>query len=1723
MDMPLAFERVFAQTISRRFEHGPLGRGWRHNWQYSLTKDDDNTVVVTDPSGTPRIFQPDSRYSSRYLAQPGDYGVLRTSGGNLVLTESDGLKLTFSEGGRLLSMADTNGNSITCEYSGDLLTKLIHSSGPSLTLTYDGNGKITAIADHLNRETRYTYSGEYLASCETYDGLTTTYAYNATPGSLGLHGLAKIQLPDGTSHFFEYNSQGWLKSAYGDNNSERLDFAYADGGQVHVTDPMNHTNRYYFDNWGRLVRGENPLGEVTRMVFDEIGNLVEKIDPNGVSRKFSYDRKGNLIEALDASHHFRRLTYTRTLNRMASARDAGDRNLEFTHDSRGNLTDVVYGDGSRETLTYDQRGNPIEWTNRRDNVIRYSYDEQGRLTGKTYSDDSQTIYTYDSHGNLLSATDVQGEVTEFTWDENDYLIRVDYPEGRFFIFTYDAAGRRVSSEDQLGYRVTWRYDALGRLEAVSDGAGDLVEYGYDDLGRLIRKTCRNGMYSLYSYDAAGRLLRLANHRTNGGILSFFEYSYDRLGRRVGMNTHYGDWTYTYDNLGQLTDAELVSSHPDIQDQTLSFSYDLSGNRVEVVKNGERITYSANTVNQYVTADGKTMTYDADGNLVEEIGPDGIVNYEYDDENRLIGVTKGVDVWEYGYDALGNRVRVTFNGNTAHYVFDPFAMGNVVGEYAENGQWLARYTHGLGLVGKAAPGDGDVFYAFDPMGNASELTGADEAVKNMYAYMPFGDALLRRENIVNSFQFAGEMGVMAEGNGLHLMRARYYDSRDGRFTSMDPVGLAGGDMNLYRYAANNPVHRADPTGLSCNKKARPRSAKRRFVETYTQYHDHINMRNVKKHPSGLIDENAYGDKYFGLREKAYRQRQEMAVEIVNDDVIVDSWWSWIPGYEWFSGANNLADVVGGINDARNPGTSCRWNRKPTKAPKPPARGGARGASYSAGSQDPNEKQAIAGYGAPNYLADGTQVAYRVDFENTESASAPAQFVTVRDTLSDHLDLATLELLEAGFGDVVIPIPPGLQYFDKIVDYNYTDGDYDFSIQVRVEIGLEDGILWANFTSLDPENAAFELPPPVDVGFLMPENETGRGQGYVSFAVAPKPGLPSNTAVRNVATIQFDGSLLIDTNQVDPMDPSQGTDPEKEALVTFDTVRPTSTMVPLPEEVEPSFSVSWSGQDEDSGIAGYDVYVRENGGEWKLWLSGATGSSALFQGKRGSLYEFYSVAIDNAGNREEKAPGAEIQTVVADAAPGDINGDGKVDIADLVLALQICSGVEINTFVDVDADVNGDNRIGMVEASYILQELSKGEAQEEGFLRSPASYETDPIYGESDMEAMISGFSEFTLDFYHALGSTPSKQGKNLFFSAYSIENALTMTWAGARGQTEEQMAGTLHLELPQERFHPTLNALNIDLNSRDDQPPPSGDPFSLNVVNALWSRIGYPFLPSYLEVIATNYDAGVRVLDFVNNWEESRETINLWVEDQTNEKIKDLLPQGSITPDTAVVLTNAIYFKGSWYQEFDEDLTAEGPFFRLDGTTVTPDMMHGRLDTRYAEGIGFDAVELPYASPMFEEYQYPQELSMLLIVPEKGQFETVEGMLNKDQIDAVVSSLGHETVDLTFPKFEFECEIGCKTLLQSLGMADAFEPAAADFGNMVDPELSRPWIDEVYHKAFVAVDEEGTEAAAATAVVMTETSVPEVITVSADKPFIFLIRDQVTGSILFMGRVLDPTL
>jgi serpin B len=326
-----------------------------------------------------------------------------------------------------------------------------------------------------------------------------------------------------------------------------------------------------------------------------------------------------------------------------------------------------------------------------------------------------------------------------------------------------------------------------------------------------------------------------------------------------------------------------------------------------------------------------------------------------------------------------------------------------------------------------------------------------------------------------------------------------------------------------------------------------------------------------------------------------------------------------------------------------------------------------------------------------------------------------------------------------------------------------------------------------------------------------------------------------------------------------------------------------------------------------------------------------------------------------------------------------------------------------------------------------------------------------------------------------------------------------------------MAETLKFLLPQDELHPSFNSLDILLGQRGEGAQGKDEEgFRLNIVNAIWGQKDYKFLDEFLDVLAENYGAGLRILDFINQTEESRVTINDWVSDQTEGRIKDLIPPGVITALTRLVLTNAIYFNAAWEYPFDENATHDGPFYLLDGTEVTVPMMGQTESFRYAEGDGYQAVELPYDG---------RELSMVILLPEEGQFETFEGSLDASLVDAIIGDLKSQEVALTMPKFEFESEFGLKDTLSAMGMPIAFTDAA-DFSGMTGGKDLQ--IAEVIHKAFVSVDEAGTEAAAATAVVMELTAMPEEpVEITVNHPFIFLIRDIETGTILFIGRVVNP--
>ena len=395
----------------------------------------------------------------------------------------------------------------------------------------------------------------------------------------------------------------------------------------------------------------------------------------------------------------------------------------------------------------------------------------------------------------------------------------------------------------------------------------------------------------------------------------------------------------------------------------------------------------------------------------------------------------------------------------------------------------------------------------------------------------------------------------------------------------------------------------------------------------------------------------------------------------------------------------------------------------------------------------------------------------------------------------------------------------------------------------------------------------------------------------------------------------------------------------------------------------------------------------------------------------------------------------------------------------------------------------------------------------------SADSAPPAGEEtpdDPGNVTAGNTRFAFDLYRQIASAPESTGQNLFFSPYSISSALAITYEGARGATADEIRSVLHLPANDTLRREGFAGIDADLARGDEN-------YTLRTANALWAEEKYPFLPEYIDVAERWYGANTTNLDFAKNPEGSRATINRWVEGETEEKIRDLLPPGSIDSMTRLVITNAIYFKGSWVMQFDANETREEEFRVAPNETVHVPMMQ-RTDEDaiygYAETATLQVLELPYA------HGSGTELSMLVLLPKEDNLTAAEEALDTEKIAALWDSLVRERVNVFFPKFTLETEYSLPGTLAAMGMPTAFTSDADLSGMDGTKDLV---ISGVVHKAFVDVNEEGTEAAAATGVVIGITSArPDTTPVfRADHPFVFLITEKDSGTVLFMGRVANP--
>jgi serpin B len=382
----------------------------------------------------------------------------------------------------------------------------------------------------------------------------------------------------------------------------------------------------------------------------------------------------------------------------------------------------------------------------------------------------------------------------------------------------------------------------------------------------------------------------------------------------------------------------------------------------------------------------------------------------------------------------------------------------------------------------------------------------------------------------------------------------------------------------------------------------------------------------------------------------------------------------------------------------------------------------------------------------------------------------------------------------------------------------------------------------------------------------------------------------------------------------------------------------------------------------------------------------------------------------------------------------------------------------------------------------------------------------------------GNNAFAIALYRQLEGNPG----NLFFSPYSISTAMAMTYAGAKGSTQEQMAQTLWYPtsaqvlrklgsarepLTQEQFAEVYGQTVKGLNTQGAQ-----NKYQLRVANALWGQRDYEFLPAFVTFVQRHYGGQLQKVDFITDMEEARQMINTWVEKQTSGKIKNLISQGVLDAATRLVLTNAIYFKGAWARQFKADHTRAEPFTLLGGDSVQVTMMNQEAEFGYAETDTLQALEMPYAG---------EGLSMVILSPkEPNGIGRLEAELTAENLNKWLGAIGTRDVIVTIPKFKMTSKFAMESVLRAMGMTEAFSKNA-DFSGMTGKRDL--FISAVIHQAYVDVNEEGTEAAAATGVIMKLTSAgPEMTPIfRADHPFVFLIRDKASGSILFLGRVMNP--
>jgi len=845
-------------------------RGYETRYTY----DGNRLAGTTDPEGKTREirYDPESSRSTLTEKDGGTWTYRYDPVLGVLLERTDPLGHTTRygyDGNRnRVRQTEPDGSESAYTYDGyGNLASVTDPLGKTTSFTYNGQGQVTSITDPLGNVTSYSYDARgNLLTVTDASGAATRYACDDRGNVTGITDAL------GRTMVLAYDASGNLVSVTDpERNTATLGYDSL-GNRVRMKDALGSTTSFAYDARNRLVRVTDPLGHVTRLTRDLAGNPLTVTDPNGHATGYTYNDRDRVTGITDALGQHTALTYGGSscpscgagADKLTAVTDAKGQTTTFEYDLAGRRTKETDPLGNVTSYAYDARGNLAALTRPDGRTIAYRYDWNGRLIEKVFSDGSTAAFRYDDAGNLVYAGN-RHIAYQFAYDANRRVTEVVDSEGRRIRYAYNALGNRTRMVTPEGKAVSYMYDLNGRLTGIgtaseeetgpeSGGVNDADRgawrFTYDAAGRRTLLARPGGTTTAYSYDAGSRLLKVLHQDKDGKTLDTVGYTHDRAGNRVTREEKDRTVTYGYDAVDRLTEASpRPKSAKGILGRLLEeiakklkegYEYDAVGNRVRGP--GKKDSQAHDAGNRLLEDREHRYEYDANGNLVRKTGtgPLGAVTtYRYDDENRLTGVETILGPLtteiEYAYDPFGRRIAKTIKREidlgdreysipaprTVRYVYD---SEDVILEYVKHGDREARtafYLHGPGIDEPLAVerrrsplfGNGgfETFdYLADGLGSVTGLTDQKGRLVQRYEYDSFGNPGAINPLIGQPYAFTGR--EYDPETGLYYYRARYYDPRAGRFITKDPIGFAGGDVNLYNYIGASPVNYIDPDGL-----------------------------------------------------------------------------------------------------------------------------------------------------------------------------------------------------------------------------------------------------------------------------------------------------------------------------------------------------------------------------------------------------------------------------------------------------------------------------------------------------------------------------------------------------------------------------------------------------------------------------------------------------------------------------------------------------------------------------------------------------------------------------------------------------------------------------------------------------------------------------------------------------------------------------------------------